>query len=266
MKISELSRLSGVNAETIRMYRNRGLLSPARDEGNGYYSYSLEDFMNLLYIRKLRSSGVSLETVGRLNSAGHLEDIIDSYGKEIHNIEETIRQLLHQKDLLELTKRHLEGSREGGGEIKEIESPDSKYDCYCLDDAENPGVGEWLRHMEMFTPTLRILRDDLSKKALPPEIPVQAGIGTYLHVLEGCSLKIPKKTVILPKGRFLTVTVKLKQLTSLPGSQLKPLLDYAQGHDLEFDSDTTAFLIRVDSAGTDRTFAYRLRVKVKERR
>ena len=30
MKIHELARLSGVNPETIRMYRQKGLLHPAR--------------------------------------------------------------------------------------------------------------------------------------------------------------------------------------------------------------------------------------------
>ena len=54
MKINELAKLSGLNSETIRKYRERGLLKPVRNPENGYYEYSWPDFLNLLYIRKLR--------------------------------------------------------------------------------------------------------------------------------------------------------------------------------------------------------------------
>ena len=43
MKIRELSKLSFVNPETIRVYRNKGMLRPQRDIQNGYYDYSIED-------------------------------------------------------------------------------------------------------------------------------------------------------------------------------------------------------------------------------
>ena len=39
MKINELAKISHVKAETIRMYRNKGLLVPRQNE-NGYYEYS----------------------------------------------------------------------------------------------------------------------------------------------------------------------------------------------------------------------------------
>lgn len=263
MKINELAKLSGVNPETIRMYRNRNLLSPSRNPHNGYYDYSLEDFMNLLYLRKLRKSSVSLEAISRLNSSDHLDEVIDNYNQELAGIEASIRQLQHQKSLLELTLNHLENCREIDGAVQEIDSFDDKYDCYCLDDKANPGVRIWLDHMEMFTPTLKLLRSDMELAKVPRCIPVQVGIGTYRHVLDNASLPIPQKIDILPKGRFLTLTVRLKHLNSLPASQIKPLLDYAAKHRLQFESDTTAFLIRVDSSGKDRTFLYRLRVKVK---
>ena len=63
MKINELAKMSNVNAETIRMYRNKGLLAPRQNE-NGYYEYSMEDLQALLHVRKLRSMNVSLGAVG----------------------------------------------------------------------------------------------------------------------------------------------------------------------------------------------------------
>ena len=51
MKIHELAHLSGVNPETIRMYRQKGLLHPAR-LANGYFDYSACNLYELMFVRK----------------------------------------------------------------------------------------------------------------------------------------------------------------------------------------------------------------------
>ena len=50
MKIHELAHLSGVNPETIRMYRQKGLLHPAR-LANGYFDYSACNLYELMFVR-----------------------------------------------------------------------------------------------------------------------------------------------------------------------------------------------------------------------
>ena len=62
MKIHELAHLSGVNPETIRMYRQKGLLHPAR-LANGYFDYSACNLYELMFVRKLRGSNLGLETI-----------------------------------------------------------------------------------------------------------------------------------------------------------------------------------------------------------
>lgn len=62
MKIHELARLSGVNPETIRMYRQKGLLHPAR-LANGYFDYSACNLYELMFVRKLRGANLGLETI-----------------------------------------------------------------------------------------------------------------------------------------------------------------------------------------------------------
>ena len=62
MKIHELAHLSGVNPETIRMYRQKGLLHPAR-LANGYFDYSACNLYELMFVRKLRGANLGLETI-----------------------------------------------------------------------------------------------------------------------------------------------------------------------------------------------------------
>lgn len=57
MKIHELAHLSGVNPETIRMYRQKGLLHPAR-LANGYFDYSACNLYELMFVRKLRGANL----------------------------------------------------------------------------------------------------------------------------------------------------------------------------------------------------------------
>ncbi len=40
MKINELSRITNIHPETIRMYRQKGFLHPQKQE-NGYYDYTM---------------------------------------------------------------------------------------------------------------------------------------------------------------------------------------------------------------------------------
>jgi Cd(II)/Pb(II)-responsive transcriptional regulator len=66
MKISDLSRATGVDVETIRYYEKAGLLpSPAR-QANGYRSYGDQHLERLAFVRHCRALDISLADVKRL--------------------------------------------------------------------------------------------------------------------------------------------------------------------------------------------------------
>ena len=79
MKIKELARATGLNTETIRKYRERGLLRPRCSPENGYYEYSAVDFLNLLYIRKLRGANLSLDTIASTYHGHQADELLDGY-------------------------------------------------------------------------------------------------------------------------------------------------------------------------------------------
>jgi len=63
MTVLELARRAGVTADTVRHYTRSGLLVPIRDESNGYNCYSNSDLARMLFIRKARLLGFSVEDV-----------------------------------------------------------------------------------------------------------------------------------------------------------------------------------------------------------
>ncbi len=58
--ISQVARMTGINAKAIRYYESIGLLPPPMREPNQYRRYSLADVNRLVLLRRIRYLGVPL--------------------------------------------------------------------------------------------------------------------------------------------------------------------------------------------------------------
>ncbi len=65
-KVTELARLSGVSARTLRYYDQIGLLRPERDENSGYRTYGEKQVNRLQQILFYREMDVPLEEIGKI--------------------------------------------------------------------------------------------------------------------------------------------------------------------------------------------------------
>jgi Cd(II)/Pb(II)-responsive transcriptional regulator len=66
MRISELGRATGVDAETVRYYEKAGLMPRPGREANGYRAYGREHLERLAFIRHCRALDMSLGDIKRL--------------------------------------------------------------------------------------------------------------------------------------------------------------------------------------------------------
>jgi DNA-binding transcriptional MerR regulator len=66
MKISDLSRATGVDVETIRYYEKAGLLPAPARQPNGYRSYGDAHLQRLAFVRHCRALDIPLADVKRL--------------------------------------------------------------------------------------------------------------------------------------------------------------------------------------------------------
>ena len=66
MKISDLSRATGVDVDTIRYYEKAGLLPVPAREANGYRSYADLHLERLAFVRHCRALDIPLADVKRL--------------------------------------------------------------------------------------------------------------------------------------------------------------------------------------------------------
>ena len=262
MKINELAKRSGVTTETIRKYRDWGLLRPVRNEENGYFDYTRSDFLNLLYIRKLRGSHVPIDSIAYTYEHGDETDILSRLYEEQGRIYSQMADLQHQLDMLQLTIDHLELYQHRTEEVELIDAFDAKYDLLFHGDEINDDLAAWISQIDSFTVSVHIPKETLLSSPLPELLPVQIGIGSYERILQMVGIPIPKQAVCCPKGKYATCYISMENTDFLPASELQPLLDFIRKQHLRIDSDTTAYLFRVDHSGGKEKFIYRLRVKV----
>ena len=242
MKINELARLTGLNAETIRKYRNKGLLRPHCCPENGYYDYSATDFLNLLYIRKLRGANLSLDTIASTYAAPTADELLDSYRATVRSLDEQIEQLRKKARLLRLHMEHLERDTPSFEDVHLIEARAAKYDSYFGDNID-PARVVWVENIDLFIQVLCISREYLTCETLPERVP---------------------DAVFFPEGRYASFFLTVEDTESIDAAQLGPIRDFLRTHRLCPETDTTAYLYRVDSRGDVIRFIFCVRVKVNE--
>jgi len=69
LKIGQLAKATGVSAKTIRYYEQVGVLPPANRTAAGYRQYAQQSLDRLLFIRRARTLGLSLQNLKSLTAA-----------------------------------------------------------------------------------------------------------------------------------------------------------------------------------------------------
>ena len=103
MKINEVEAAVGVTKKNIRFYEEEGLISPRREPGNGYRSYSEADVERLRRIKLLRKLGVPLEEIrqmqaGRITVADGMRRHLVTLEREQRSLEQSMELCRKLKD------------------------------------------------------------------------------------------------------------------------------------------------------------------------
>ncbi|MFE2010016.1 MerR family transcriptional regulator [Streptomyces sp. NPDC059491] len=124
--ISEVARMSGVTARTLRHYDEIGLLPPARIGAGGLRYYEERQLLRLQQILVLRELGVGLPEIGRI-----LADQVD----EAEALRGHHRRLIAERDRLDAlagsvsrTIAALERSGKDGAQVIEINRPENLFE------------------------------------------------------------------------------------------------------------------------------------------
>lgn len=264
MKIKKLSLLTGVNTETIRMYRNKGLLSP-QQESNGYYDYSFDDFLMLLFIRKQRGSEIGLDIIKYTYTNPNPDEIIKKYEEEYNGIEEKIAHLRKQQEMLKLHIDHYRSFKENEVQILRFPAYANRIDLPLALDKIDGDLSSWIADINMFIQGLHLPDNWFMQDPLSDTVKAQFTVGTYMPIIEKYNYSVPENAVFTPNGEYISCVVELKSDGIIESKQLRQLIDYANDNNLQLTNDSTAFIFRVDNRGKDTKYVFRLRVRVEQK-
>lgn len=259
MKINDLSKLTGINSETIRMYRNMGLLSPIQQE-NGYYDYQFDDFVKLHFVKKMREYQVPLSTISTsMTLETYLGAIVDTKSE----IEKQIVQLKDQLEYINMEIEHLENVKNNdNSQVQVIQSLDSKIDIYDFFDEKN--ANKQYKYFKGTSPTLLIKKEYLNDEIKEEKVPIKIGIGMYKYALDKVNMPFPNNANVIPNGLFVTQVIAITDFKEVNISQLKPMIEYAKNNNLKYISDTTAFLVGFSKKEDKTVYIFRIRACIQE--
>ena len=260
MKITELARLTGVNPETIRMYRQKGLLHPQR-QPNGYFDYSAYNLYELLFVRKLRGANLGLETITSFYNEEKQTGTIRTMAQEINALDEAIRELEQRKKQLLSTLGHYILFPERQQKVQKLTL---RSECWFLPlelDRKNAPCRRWLEHPDALFTGIYIDPEQLARPQEP--VPYRLELGVYTEDLRRRKLPIPPQARRMPGGTYLFSFLEARTDGTMDRSQLQPMADYAAEHHYRFCPEQGAFLYWLNDApdGLRMVFCFQARVE-----
>lgn len=97
MKLKEVCEATGLTRKTIRLYEEKGLLIPHKEERNGreYREYTPEDIEQLREIATLRRAWFTMDEIARMQQDPEaIREILPQYLQWLEAQQQTLRQLL----------------------------------------------------------------------------------------------------------------------------------------------------------------------------
>lgn len=90
--IGEVAEILGISRDTIKFYEEKGLISPIKDNDNGYRKYSLEEIHNLFLINFYRELNIEIKRIKEIKDNEKLDEIDVILKEQEKKLEEEIKE------------------------------------------------------------------------------------------------------------------------------------------------------------------------------
>jgi DNA-binding transcriptional MerR regulator len=260
MKINELSKLTAINTETIRMYRNLGFLHPEKLE-NGYYDYSMQDYASIIHLKKLRAFDFSLQDIHESEHLDSLEEYLSRFKKVEIELHKEIESIQKKIDFIHFEMEHvLSAISTYDANVSLNQSVDTKIDIYPPFKKNQLVDPTTYSNYFLYTTTPIFISKDILNGDIKDEIiETNVGIGTYLSIYQKMHVEIPDNAITIPNGLCITQIVYMKDLTHINILDIAPMINYAKKLNKKFISDTTGYLVGVTYEDKDPVYIMRIR-------
>ena len=205
--IRQLSRRLGVSTDTIRHYREIGMIHPDI-QPNGYCLYDEDDLIRILSIREMRSMDISLpeakdfvcqKSVTEYNDWLALRE--QSLRHQIYDLELRLSRLKETQVYASCGVRLMNG-------VEEFDGP-ATWALSAVGTNKQAMVGdllqEWVDHFPFTYVSATIPLQSLNNTAHPLQIAI--GVGSLIRYVEEFRLPCPEGAFFQPGGHFIRTCI-----------------------------------------------------------
>jgi len=201
-RISEFSKRSGVNVDTLRFYEKMNLLHPIHQADNNYRLYSDYDLLELMQLRLMRSMDMPIASLKK-QGIQNIDELYASVNNQVEALEEEIAVLARRLDRFKRIQRELEECKTLIGECSVIRLPHLYALYYDEESTLSPNfarqVASWCEHIPYIHLSCRLSASELAKPSTEP-LNAVPGIGMLADYAASCGITpVPPAISMLPE-------------------------------------------------------------------
>lgn len=147
--IHEVAELLGISTDAIRLYEKSGLVTPLRNEKNGYRYYKGEQIQRIMGISLYRKLNVGIAEIKGMLEVSDFTTMVSVFEGFIEKREEEIKILQKRLGKLKVMKKHMTEIQQGVGKYTLKELPR----CYAKQ-INTTGVWEYEKLKEIISTEL----------------------------------------------------------------------------------------------------------------
>ena len=232
--IRQLSRRLGVSTDTIRHYREIGMIHPDI-QPNGYCLYDEDDLIRILSIREMRSMDISLPEAKDFVCQKSVTEYNDWLALREQSLRHQIYDLELRLSRLKETQVYASCGVRLMNCVEEFDGP-ATWALSAVGTNKQAMVGdllqEWVDHFPFTYVSATIPLQSLNDTARPLQIAV--GVGSLIRYVEEFRLPCPEGAFFQPGGHFIRTCISTRDILHLSRESLRPLYDYRDAHHLRF--------------------------------
>lgn len=122
--IHQVSELTGLSSDAIRLYEKKGLITPIRDDSNGYRYYSIDDIHRIAAVSLYRKMDIGIPEINQLFNKRNLSEISRSFAYMLEENDKRIQLLKRQNERLKSIKGTIDMLREHENKYSIAELPE----------------------------------------------------------------------------------------------------------------------------------------------
>ncbi|MPM61411.1 hypothetical protein SDC9_108269 [bioreactor metagenome] len=250
--IHALTDSIGVTAETVRHYREMGLLRPVVRE-NGYYDYSVDDALTVLLAKELRSYDLPLSQTRDYFKNATLHQYLGMLDLRQEKLERQMELLRLEIKRMQETRVYAScGVRILGG-VEEFDGP-ATWAVGALSRAGGLRAGRgkllrrWTEHLPFTYVSATIPLSELMNRK-DGAYALEVGAGALCHYVDEFKLPLPEDAFFQPGGHFIRTCIAVEDILSIGPADLAHLNRYTQEHGYAYASCTGCRLLFIENAG-----------------